>query len=412
MYVYKLPKHSKVEVLPQEYRGVGDDYFNRAIGFARTPPAILSPQYPHEKDELNKIKVELDKFSPGELTRYNYIAGQLNPTSGLKQKIITEYGGEVVTNAWLKMYELISFIEPILQIRARSRDNNSYTSMHFAEAPGNFILALYHKLKTEYQHIDWNWHANSYRPREKNDDGYLGDTYGLMRKYNKQWKYGCEGNGDITSPANIRSWIADNIKYDLVTSDVKYSPQDMDFAEEENVNTPVQFGQVLCTLGVLARGGTAILKFLTLYEKQTIDIIALLCSVFTHIYITKPETSRPYNSEIYLVCMDYKNTRCPHMENLLHHLNYTRNVSNIRFLDGDIDPELLLHINRVNKYLYFRQSSHLQAQYALYKKYRKYNNDQLELLMLTTRTQFATAWIDKYKLKILTGSIISAKPEK
>ena len=43
-----------------------------------------------------------------------------------------------------------------------------------------------------------------------------------------------------------------------------------------------------------------------MFTQDTICLVSILHSLYTHVYIVKPFTSRPANSEKYLVCLDFK----------------------------------------------------------------------------------------------------------
>ena len=66
------------------------------------------------------------------------------------------------------------------------------------------------------------------------------------------------------------------------------------------------FGQLICGLSVLKKGGKLIMKTYTQYTPWNISLIYFLTSQFDKCYLCKPETSRqPNGQEIYLVCIDY-----------------------------------------------------------------------------------------------------------
>ena len=61
----------------------------------------------------------------------------------------------MVTNAWLKMYEILNNVD-ILD------DIEHLNAFHLCEAPGAFILSLNHYLKT--RNISYNWYAQTLNP--------------------------------------------------------------------------------------------------------------------------------------------------------------------------------------------------------------------------------------------------------
>ncbi|KAJ9593436.1 hypothetical protein L9F63_015022, partial [Diploptera punctata] len=52
--------------------------------------------------------------------------------------------------------------------------------------------------------------------------------------------------------------------------------------------------------------GSFLLKMFTLYEYETICLIYFLCCAFTSVRVNKPATSKEGNSEVYVVCLEYR----------------------------------------------------------------------------------------------------------
>lgn len=308
------------------YRGVGHSEFEKLAGVVGVSPDLWSRDYPQYlrscpemmelKRLLNSAKSRIDV--EGAIPHWIDPLVRLRGPEGL---IATEYSGSIVTNAWLKMYEMIRMVS-----LGGSGSGRRLRSIHVAEAPGNFILAIGHYL-ADFENVIWTWNASSYRdisfqplepkkPKpQKNgknagvesspESKCLKDEYGLIARYPDKWFWGPLGNGDITEPANIRYWRwIYRESCDLFTSDAKVDS--LEFSEEENVNLPLQLGQLLCAMAVLARGGSMIIKTFTFFESASIDILKICCTLFKSVRLVKPESSRAYNSEIYVVGVGYK----------------------------------------------------------------------------------------------------------
>jgi 23S rRNA methylase len=53
-------------------------------------------------------------------------------------------------------------------------------------------------------------------------------------------------------------------------------------------------------------GGSFLLKMFTMYEHETVCLMYLLCCAFNRVHVFKPATSKEGNSEVYVVCLEYK----------------------------------------------------------------------------------------------------------
>ena len=382
------------------YRDDPDEWQNDHMHFNWTEPTmmVLKIQLNAAKNKLNpiasnkKFNIVIEKNRSHELLRTN------------KGIIVREYGGEVCTNAWLKMYELGSLLDDCLLIIQKKRCKE-FGSFHLAEAPGNFILALNHLLKTKYL-IDWNWHANSYRG---NHDHYLGDTYGLQDKFPDHWLYGADSDGDITSDANLRSfeYRLKKTRIDLVTSDVKYVPDNLEcFDEEENINGPVQLGGIICSLGTLSIGGYAILKHFTLFESHSISWLWLMNCVFNELHIIKPETSRAANSEVYVVGIGYrKKIDANHMEMLYKVLKFIRGICTgvkipALFRREDIPNSFVDRLIDIQRILVDRQIAAIDDNISIWEQYKKIQiPDQFN-----NQTTIANTWLERNDIRLLPAN--------
>lgn len=358
------------------------------------------------KDILNKTKSKMELL---DMKVYNKITSITRPYDllrGDKGVLASNYNAEIVSNAWLKMFELIQLI-PDLNENKNILRSHKISSFHLAEAPGNFILAINHFINqdTRGKPTEWTWYANTYKDEHSPDVSYLTDTYGIINKYETHWKYGADKNGDITSVNNINSFDVPNV--DLITSDVKYMPNIPNYDEEENINIPVHMGHTLITLLYLKKGGSAILKEFTHLESASISLLYLLSYCFEKVIMHKPDTSRLANSENYLVCINYKQNLTEQQINKLKIY-----MSLIRFKNtGESVPPLFgkddIYDNFIN-ILYSIESEYITKQIKelddSYKKYKIYKNTSYNTIrehMTDTYNRYANRWVNKFHIKYL-----------
>ena len=391
------------------------------------------------KQDLNVVKDQLDEYHKNvkSAKKYETISNLNLPLTMLRGPgglLAKEFGAEIVSNAWLKMYELCILCNQLFDKVARGRDKHLNT-VHLAEAPGNFILAINHYLKNHYP-VSWYWKANSFRDLYSHGNTvYLSDHHGIMAATPENWFYGVDGDGDITSPANIRSFsdeISSKIKamdlfnvnkntkprIHLVTSDVKYAPGIMNYSEEERINIPVHMGHAISVLSTLCKGGAMIIKELTFYEPMSISLIYLLSNCFDQLLMVKPETSRSFNSEVYLVGLGYKaNISDIQINHLLNVMNYIREINNGNpvpplFMNGDV-PETF--VNRLYNICETLQQSQIESLNTNIKSYKKHENQEygiVETNNLDEKKRCADHWIKCTGINLLGYSdrIIKGAP--
>ncbi len=119
---------------------------------------------------------------------------------------------------------------------------------------------------------------------------------------------GVDKTGNILSLSNF---IKINETYgntmDFITADGGFDFS-ADFSNQEISVIQLIYGQIVFALCMQKQGGSFVLKIFDCFMKSTVELIALLCSVYDNVYITKPNTSRSANSEKYIVCKGFNHS--------------------------------------------------------------------------------------------------------
>jgi cap1 methyltransferase len=118
--------------------------------------------------------------------------------------------------------------------------------------------------------------------------------------------YGVDGTGNITNPDNIRGFaefIKD--KVDLVTADGGIDVNGDENFQEEHLKELI-LCQIITAIITLKKGGTFVCKLFDTFTPFTVYLIYTLYLLFDKICIVKPSTSRPANSEKYIICKGFE----------------------------------------------------------------------------------------------------------
>ena len=94
----------------------------------------------------------------------------------------------------------------------------------------------------------------------------------------------------------------------LVTAD---GAREMDHDRLEEEHLPLLHAQTDLGLACLAKGGVMLVKFFEGMDVRTQTWIALLTTRFDTVALIKPHTSRPTNSERYLIARGFGGDRTP-----------------------------------------------------------------------------------------------------
>ena len=213
-----------------------------------------------------------------------------------KKYCISKY--RPLSRAFFKMTELIYFFG------LNTDKKGSMKTFHLAEGPGGFIEALVKYRNNPQDHyigmtlLDATNH-------DYNIPAWKKSQHFLQENPNVFIESGFDKTGNILS---LDNFVYINKMYggsmDLVTGDGGFDFS-TDFDNQEINMTKLLFAQIAFAICIQRQGGCFVLKVFDIFMQHTIDMIALLASLYEQVYITKPNTSRNANSEKYVVCKGF-----------------------------------------------------------------------------------------------------------
>lgn len=174
---------------------------------------VWNTQFAEIEKTVNDAKAKLDE--PNICPNIVKTLHEMDLFRGLKWRVSKDYNAQVVTNAWLKIYEIITQMKMI-----PPHTTKPIRAFFNAELPGAFTVAVNHYIKTFCPKAPYTWVASSYYAPENTTGDVstiLGDKYGLYTQNPDNWlmdapsttgdekkdKGIARNNGDITNPDNI-----------------------------------------------------------------------------------------------------------------------------------------------------------------------------------------------------------------
>jgi len=347
------------------------------INFDNVTFVDQNDEFNNIKNTLNNAKNLIDNVNEND---YSYISRKLDVYRTMKQLLSYKYKMQIVTNATIKIYEIIHQMNLI--------KNKEISVFCNAELPGGFIIGINHYIKTMYKNSIFKWVASSYL----SEKGTLGDTYGIY-KYNKNnWLMDSIMNGNIMDKDNIIELTNRVLSrfpngVDLYTSDAGFDVSN-NYNEQEEQTIVLNYGQILVGLLTLSTGGNLITKQFTYFTVFNRSLIMLLSTLFDKLYITKPATSRPLNSEIYIIGIEFKGINDPLKSFMINKLT-------------NIDPDIPIIIYKPNTelltiayYLYVdQQTTYINYMYNTY--------IQKKMIITTGYNKIQEKWIKNNDIKII-----------
>lgn len=245
-----------------------------------------------------------------------------------------------VSRSFFKMWEMLHDFREELSL-----DKPKLNVIFLAEGPGGFAEAFF-------------------KYRDSFEDEYYGISLKSNNKNIPEWKfqnrvqicYGKDGTGDLYKKSNL-DYLRDTLpKMDVITADGGFDFSS-DFNNQEELSLRLILCEIYAAIQMQAIGGHFILKIYDIFNTYTIKTICLLKKYYKTIYVVKPLSSRPANSEKYLVCADFAGK-----DDVLDELIANYNFANLRAFFHKIPyiSSVLHDIVCYNVYYTFRQVYYIE----------------------------------------------------
>lgn len=140
---------------------------------------------------------------------------------------------------------------------------------------------------------------------------------------------GLEGDGDIFRPDNQQAFIkfvhdnTDGLGVHFVMADGGFSVEGQENIQEI-LSKQLYLCQFLVAISILRTGGHFVCKLFDLFTQYSVGLVYLMYRIFDKVSIFKPVTSRPANSERYIVCKGLRPDFEP-VRQYMHELNLDLN---------------------------------------------------------------------------------------
>jgi len=318
----------------------------------------------------------------------------LNKELRLVDYVQKNYANTKISQAWLKMYEIISVYNLI------PRKRKTYRTFHSCEAPGNFISAINHYVKTKTEIEDLDWMAQSLKPTKENQESGtgFGDSYGYIRRYPDRWDWGVNGTGDIMDPENIKGYARQSLdrNVDLMTSDcgIPWSEE----SEESGIFQKLFFSQILFMLNNLPKGKDFVAKmFLPVAFPTEINLYYLLWLGFRKMSFYK-SVINPYSKEFYVVCQDYQGTKQTHLDAMFDNLRRKNFDRNFDLFDGKYPADFQYQLRKGLRLLVDRYIFNIERQLYYVDNIKKIETTHLKKIQKVIMDK-NEEWIHKFRIK-------------
>ncbi len=218
-----------------------------------------------------------------------------------------------VSRSFFKMWEIIfDFKNDVLKSMVDTI--NPIKCLFLAEGPGGFLEAVMKFRNNKNDH----YYGMTLRPDTKSIPEWKLKKFDLS---NITTLYGADNTGNLYNLENthyLEEKLGSN-SMELITADGGFDFSS-DFNNQEDQSMKLIRCEIYCALHLLKENGSFILKIYDMFNHQTINVMSILKQCFKTIHIIKPLTSRPANSEKYLLCTSYS------VDNGKEQITYLKNI--------------------------------------------------------------------------------------
>lgn len=320
------------------------------------------------------------------------------PNRKYKSNSIAKY--EPLSRSYFKLWEII------VDFKLFDNLDNNIVVAGIAEGPGGFIEAI-NNYRIKYYNILDDIYGITLRSQNKDVPGWKKATSYLKKNKNISICYGEDDTGNIYNLKNIiffnnyiRNKHPDGV--DIITADGGFDFS-IDFNNQEKLSQKLIYCEIVTALTIQKKGGKFICKVFDLYTELSISFIYLLSCFYENVYVNKPLTSRPANSEKYIIAENFigiSDKYLKDLQNLINQWNFIDecNFNVISIFDKSLPKNFVDNILKYNT-----QNCNLQIENIK----KTLNFIQLNKKIEDTKqnqTKLALQWCNKYNIEVNLNS--------
>ena len=296
-----------------------------------------------------------------------------------------------LSRSYFKMIELIYDYELL------DNYHHQYKTAHLAEGPGGFMEATFNLTSRKNSNSKCNHYGITLYSENKDIPGWNKAYDFLFKNNNIHISYGSDNTGDLYKAHNIKHFAnyVGKGSCELITADGGFDFS-IDFNKQEQLSYKLILCGIITCLYIQKIGGHFVCKFFDIYTIETVKLLYFLSCFYEKVYISKPYTSRPANSEKYIICKNFTGIDYGYLDELLSGLDKPDIILQDIF-DFNIPSSFLNQIKNFNKINTKYQVNTIEYTLNLIEK--KKNLSFLNNI-IGNQVKKAKEWCDKYQIRI------------
>jgi 23S rRNA U2552 (ribose-2'-O)-methylase RlmE/FtsJ len=301
-------------------------------------------------------------------------------------------GGESpISRAFFKMWEILHEYNLIDSKVSGDRSRVGKVILSIAEAPGGFVQAI-----SKYLEVPFKIYTMSLIKK----NGYIPKyNQRIFNNKNIHILEGTSKDGDIYNIDNIES-IRRSMKEkaELITGDGGFN-EDNKYNIKEQLHNKLFLSEIIIAISNQKFDGKLVIKFFDTYTKYSLDLVYILLFFYKDVKIYKPLTSRPTNSEKYIICSGFRKITNQHRKIIckLKKILPLVDESTHRILNISIPEDIINRLKSNNIILMQNQIKYINKNIDIINKITK-NGKIVNKLPYIDRNNERNKWLVKYHM--------------
>ena len=248
----------------------------------------------HEmSEELTRVKNNIA------LLGYTHIWDRVKKLSNDYELVCISVTSRIpVSRSYFKMIEIFKVLT---HLKHPFSSHTPIKTAHLCEAPGGFIEAIDDLCSQEAIRVQGCTAITLTTSNQKVPVWNLGG----LRVLSPNIISGEDGTGDIYKLANVKQFIKHARGSALITADGGFDFS-QNYNQQETMFQHLLLCEVYCAIQSQTQGGAFVVKVFDTFSTHTIRMLYILSLFYEEISLYKPLTSRPANSERYVLCCKFK----------------------------------------------------------------------------------------------------------
>jgi 23S rRNA U2552 (ribose-2'-O)-methylase RlmE/FtsJ len=306
-----------------------------------------------------------------------------------------------VSRSFFKLWEILYDFDDIIF----GEYKNDIRCLFLAEGPGGFAEALI-KYRDFKGFTNDNLNGITLKPYHDKNIPEWKINKDIMKKI--KISYGEDDTGNLYHFKNINYLVnlysPNSIEFITADGGFDFSA---DFNSQEELSFRLILSEVLCAILLQKEGGTFVLKIFDIFNENTMKLIQIITEFYKSLYIIKPLTSRPANSEKYLLCTGFKKTE--NTKELIDQLislvsKYSEENLNNVFSKISFKYSILKNLVLYNYYYNLRQIYYIERTINYINYFNEKKNDTLKMNeIMNDHIRKSKKWCEKYNISYINN---------